>query len=487
MSKYFIIILSSVFISATAFGEALIIDHNCTRLSKIPVEYLDKARKMFKMTYGHTSHGSQIISGMEELRRKNPDLFNFNWSGSGDALSIWDRTPSGDLGNPDRRTWADRTRQLLKDSGKSRNIVMWSWCGQVGNANSDQVDLYLELMSELEKEFPNVKFIYMTGHLNGTGLRGNLHKRNNQIRAFCRKKGKILFDFADIESYDPDGKINFNKFYARDNCDYRKDGKNGNWAREWIEKNPAHGLAVPARAAHTQPLNAALKARAFWYMMARLAGWNPPGSSTTGKLRPVAKADELAESPDEAKMRENLEVWNKSKKISVTCKFKKISDFRLWKELGTDESVISPDGTSLLVPDGGRPAMAVFRKKVNISELEFKAFVLKGSHLVWYINSNANGKGLPKKGIVGIMTRNGCQIIIDGKKTVLRGSPSLQDNWLYHFRIVMKNGMIYWGINRKLIAEMQIPDNTFIAKGITGIGGYMTKVKIAAAFLQGTE
>jgi hypothetical protein len=364
---------------------------------------------------------------------------------------------------------------------------MWSWCGQVGNANSDQVDLYLELMSELEKEFPNVKFIYMTGHLNGTGLRGNLHKRNNQIRAFCRKKGKILFDFADIESYDPDGKINFNKFYARDNCDYRKDGKNGNWAREWIEKNPAHGLAVPARAAHTQPLNAALKARAFWYMMARLAGWNPPGSSTTGKLRPVAKADELAESPDEAKMRENLEVWNKSKKISVTCKFKKISDFRLWKELGTDESVISPDGTSLLVPDGGRPAMAVFRKKVNISELEFKAFVLKGSHLVWYINSNANGKGLPKKGIVGIMTRNGCQIIIDGKKTVLRGSPSLQDNWLYHFRIVMKNGMIYWGINRKLIAEMQIPDNTFIATGITGIGGYMTKVKIAAAFLQGTE
>jgi hypothetical protein len=62
-------------------------------------------------------------------------------------------------------------------------------------------------MAALEKEYPEVIFIYiyMTGHLEGTGEHGNLHVRNNQIRDYCRASNKILYDFADIESHDPDG------------------------------------------------------------------------------------------------------------------------------------------------------------------------------------------------------------------------------------------------------------------------------------------
>ena len=37
-------------------------------------------------------------------------------------------------------------------------------------------------------------------------------------------------------------------------------------------KNPDHGMDLPKRAAHTHPLNGALKGRAFWVMMAHLAG-----------------------------------------------------------------------------------------------------------------------------------------------------------------------------------------------------------------------
>ena len=54
-------------------------------------------------------------------------------------------------------------------------------------------------------DYPNVKFLYMTGHLDGSGVDGNLYLRNNQIRAWCAAHGKTLFDFADIESYSPDG------------------------------------------------------------------------------------------------------------------------------------------------------------------------------------------------------------------------------------------------------------------------------------------
>jgi len=76
--------------------------------------------------------------------------------------------------------------------------VMWSWCGQVSSASAGDIKLYLRLMSELEEQFPGYVFIYMTGHLDGSGENGNLNHRNNQIREFCKVNGKILYDFADI-------------------------------------------------------------------------------------------------------------------------------------------------------------------------------------------------------------------------------------------------------------------------------------------------
>ena len=259
--------------SGAAMGQAMIVDHGCTDISQVPANYIEKAKETFKVAYGHTSHGSQIVSGMNALRKSNPDLFGFSRAG-GKELSLFDTTPPGDLGNPDRSTWAQRTRDLLAVPGGDRNLIMWSWCGQAGSASEKDIQLYLDLMSGLEKEFPKVKFVYMTGHLDGSGKTGNLNLRNEQIREFCRKNGKILFDFADIESFDPDGKVNFMELGAADSCDYRKEGVTRNWADEWLQKNPGHGIALPDSAAHSRPLNGALKGRAFWWMMARLAGWD---------------------------------------------------------------------------------------------------------------------------------------------------------------------------------------------------------------------
>lgn len=259
----------------TVFGrdQAVIIDHHCTDIRKVPAEYIDKAKETFKTAYGHTSHGSQIVSGMNALQKSKPAVFAFGRDG--DGLSFLDGTPRGDLGNPDRRTWAARTRDFLSNSGKDRNVILWSWCGQVSSASETDIQTYLDLMNKLEKDFPRVTFIYMTGHLDGSGKNGNLHKRNEQIRDFCRENNKVLFDFADIESYDPDGKVNYMELYARDSCDYRpSNGGTKNWADEWLKKNPDHSIALPSGAAHSRPLNGALKGRAFWWMMARLAGWN---------------------------------------------------------------------------------------------------------------------------------------------------------------------------------------------------------------------
>jgi len=265
-------------LALTATAAAQIIDHRCLAIDKIPPDVIAKIGKEWRIAYGHTSHGSQIVAGMTALRNAMPDKFNFSTARSAapGVLSLWDATPRGDLGNPDRSTWALRTREMLTAAGCDRNMVVWSWCGQVSKSTPEDITLYLNTMSQLEKEFPKIKFVYMTGHLDGSGEKGKLHQRNQQIRDFCRKNHKLLFDFADIESYSPDGDVNYLPLNARDDCSYKSDGQRRNWAAEWLEKHPDHKWALPPSAAHTQPLNGAMKGRAFWWLLAVASGWQPP-------------------------------------------------------------------------------------------------------------------------------------------------------------------------------------------------------------------
>lgn len=246
---------------------ALIIGHDDTALEKVPLGYINKAKKELSIWYGHTSHGSQITSGMQAM---NSAPYNFNTSGSGGALRYVET--GGDLGHNGNDRWMRRTREYLQGGGGA-NVIVWSWCGGCSNNTVQGINRYLQMMDGLEKDYPDRVFVYMTGHLDGSGVDGNLHRMNQAIRAFCRKNNKVLFDFADIESYDPDGNYFLDK-NARDTCDYRSRSARGNWAREWLARNPDHKYKLPASAAHTHPLNAALKGQAFWVMLARLAGWN---------------------------------------------------------------------------------------------------------------------------------------------------------------------------------------------------------------------
>ena len=115
-------------------------------------------------------------------------------------------------------------------------------------------------MQQLESDYPNVLFVYMTGHLDGSGPSGNLYQRNNQIRSFVADNDRVLFDFADIESYDPAG-------------NYHPDGNDGcSWCTAWCASNscPPCGSC-----AHSHCFNCYQKGKAFWWMMARVAGWRP--------------------------------------------------------------------------------------------------------------------------------------------------------------------------------------------------------------------
>jgi hypothetical protein len=252
---------------------AVIVDHSAARLDQIPDQWITKAKETLHIAYGHTSHGSQLITGMTGLVGFKGAKYSFNAGGTGGALDLRD-TPFDngfDLGSPNRTAWEGSTRTYLA-AHPEVNVVMWSWCGQVSTATPADIDTYLNLMSGLERDFPGVKFVYMTGHLDGTGLTGNLHLRNEQIRAYCRANNKVLYDFNDIECWNPDG-VWFGDKSPNDNCDYTDGSKTGNWAIEWQTTHTRGVDWYECDAAHTQPLNANRKAYAAWSLFARLAGW----------------------------------------------------------------------------------------------------------------------------------------------------------------------------------------------------------------------
>jgi len=284
--RYLKIFLSLLFISiitgcskvsdnGTVTGDGFKIDHSCTKLATIPSEWIQAAKDNLHIAYSHTSHGSQLTEGMSGLVSFKGTSYSWNNGGTNGALDIHDYAINGDLGNPDRTSWASSTRNYLA-ANTDVNVIIWAWCGQVSNASEADISTYLNLMNDLERDFPEVKFVYMTGHLDGTGLTGNLHLRNEQIRNYCAENKKILYDFADIECYNPDGTY-FGGKKPDDACAYDTNGdgtRDGNWAVEWQNSHTQGVDWFTCSAAHTQPLNGNQKAYAAWWLWARLAGWN---------------------------------------------------------------------------------------------------------------------------------------------------------------------------------------------------------------------
>lgn len=273
-----------------------IIDHSCTDIYAIPRSAIQEAKEKLHIAYGHTSHGSQITTGMTSLvnfmsaKEGYPaNLFSWSRNGTGDTLHLYEGDGYGD-GDLDHDCgyfpgWVNETNDYLgtpDNQGRGSNhpeinVIMWAWCGQV-NLKTEQtlVTQYLEPMAAFEAKYPGITFVYMTGHAEGTGESGDVHLRNRQIRDFCETKGKVLFDFYDIECYDPDGTYYGDKNVS-DDCSYDSDGngsRDANWALEWQSSHTEGVDWYSCSASHSQPVNANMKAYAAWWLFARLAGWD---------------------------------------------------------------------------------------------------------------------------------------------------------------------------------------------------------------------
>lgn len=284
-----------MFFTFHAFSQGIIVNHTCTIILQIPEAAIQTAKQNLHIAYGHTSHGSQLTDGMTGLiafmngKGYTNNLYAWNNGGSGGALDLHDYAMEGDAGYyPD---WENNTRNYLgtpnsvtgRGTGTNAdvNVIIWSWCGQVDDkyAAGTLVSEYIDPMVQLETDYFGIKFVYMTGHLDHWDDANN-KAANQVIRDFCLINNKILYDFADIESYDPDS--NYYQ-YAGDDCSYYSASGNllGNWAIEWQNSHTLDVDWYDCDAAHTQPLNSNQKAYAAWWLWACLAGWDQNSEGIT--------------------------------------------------------------------------------------------------------------------------------------------------------------------------------------------------------------
>jgi hypothetical protein len=152
---------------------------------------------------------------------------------------------------------------------------MFGWCGQLDTYSEADVQVYFDSMAVLEAEYPDVTFIYMTGNAQLTGSLGyNRYLRNEQIRQYCAANNKVLFDFADLDSWW------FNSVLGQwEHATYDYEGNTVPYQHTAFDGDEA---------GHTTFESCRQKGRAVWWMAARLVGWSfeaPVKSSSWGSLK----------------------------------------------------------------------------------------------------------------------------------------------------------------------------------------------------------
>jgi len=262
-----------------AISQGIIINHTCLDHNEIPVEWIDSVQANQKWHYAHTSHGGQITTGLDRIESNDP-IYDIARAYSSlpnvpGALCIFDGQEGDSYITPEeywRTGYGMNNTRTVLNNNPSINVSQWAWCTQVNTYSENDVQAYLDSISVLEAEFPDVIFVYMTGnaqtgpenHYNTNLAQGyNRYLRNEQIRIHCIINNKVLFDFADIDCwwYNPTSEE-----WEFSTYEYW----NGTGTVHVPFEHPQYNID---QSGHTSYENCDNKGKASWWLMSTIAGW----------------------------------------------------------------------------------------------------------------------------------------------------------------------------------------------------------------------
>jgi hypothetical protein len=236
-------------------GQGIIIDHNCTDISQIPTDVINDVKSNVKLHYCGQSHSEQITCGLEEIETSlyNVAIGDAYLPNVSDALNIyWGLCGYLYIG-PMYYEDLDYVGCTLSDF-PAINVSQWEWCDDLDTYSQSQVNQYLNAINTLESLYPDVTFVYTTGNAQVNGADGyNRYLRNNQIRQYCIDNNKVLYDFADLDCWYNGQQATYT--YNSQQIPIQHSAYNGN------------------DCGHANTLSTTIKAKAEWWMMARISGW----------------------------------------------------------------------------------------------------------------------------------------------------------------------------------------------------------------------
>jgi len=316
------LLVGILFIFPLKAQQGFVVDHNHADLSQIPDQWIEAAKSNLKIRYFRRSHGSHIdVGGMAALRRYSAayaEKYNYNSTGTSGALFFSTLWNSLDIENA---TWVATTTSFLDDPANADiNVVMWAWSsGFYLFSAQDYVDDMEALIAKYgpggtENRAVPVTFVFQTAcGQESTSRNSIVYAGNMLIRNHCTANNRILFDFNDLECYDPDGNYfgdgNPDGTYTsdrrlNDDLAYLSNNPGGsvyedcrNWGIDWMNNNPGHELTqlsadnICTTCEHSMGthegetkdnsrLHCVLKGQAGWWLWVRLAGWQQQVSTS---------------------------------------------------------------------------------------------------------------------------------------------------------------------------------------------------------------
>ena len=243
----------------------IIANHLCIKhFDSIPMNYVNEAAKITLM-FRHASVGTTINNGLNCLQgtRNSPFICTTYPDYKYDRRN-WVFEPRGNSG------WYGKIRDFVKETANQIDTYeMFSFkycylegldglaepCGSTFNPTLvkkawDSLRLNMEM---LEQNYPDKIFIWWTIPLTQSG-QFCTDTLNSLIRKYVKDNNKILFDLADIEAWDTNG--------------FHHDS-NGN---EIAFKGYCGEQTPGAQACHPNWTGSVMIAKAFWWMMASIAG-----------------------------------------------------------------------------------------------------------------------------------------------------------------------------------------------------------------------